>query len=135
MFYFFFDVWVLVGNEERMIKLRVEGNKMDDLVEFLTSGNSNSEVICRANVVKEIDNKKVGFFVFEGFYLRTQSTVSGSIFLYQTSLTSCEIVIVGYGGASAIGTTWGAQKDIEKKLSEAILDCAKKLDMKGNCFS
>lgn len=135
LFYFLSDVYMLEGKEERMIKLRIEGNKIDDLVGFLSNSNSSSEDICKANIMKEIDNKRVGFFVYEGFYFRTQRTVSGSVFLYQTNLTSCEIVIVGSGGASAIGTTWGAQEDIEKKISGAILDCAKKLGMKGNCFS
>jgi len=118
-----------------MIKLRIEGHKMDGLVEFLSSNKSNGEDICKASVVKEIGDRRVGFFVFEGFYFRTQRTVSGSVFLYQTNLTSCEIIIVGSGGASAIGTTWGAQQDIEKKISGAILDCTKKLEMKGNYFS
>lgn len=118
-----------------MLKLKVEGNKIGDLAEYLSSSDSNDEDICRASIVKEIDNKKVGFFVFEGNYLRTQSSVSGSVFLYQTDSNSCEIVVVGSGGATLVGVTWGAHKDIEKKISKAVLDYAKKLGMKGDYFS
>ncbi len=118
-----------------MIKLRVEGSKLADLIDFLSSDNSSDEETCKASVVREMDGKKVGFFVFEGFYLRTQRTVSVSAFVYQTSPTTCEIIIVGSGGATALGITWGAQKDLEKKLAEAILESVKQLDMKGDLLS
>ena len=126
---------VLDGEEERMIQLRIEGNKLIDLVEFLSTSSPDDEEICKANIVKEIDGKRVGFFVFENYYFRTQSSVTGSVLLYQTSPTACEIVIVGSGGASMIGRTWGAQKDIEEKISRVILDHAQKLNMKGSHFS
>ena len=123
---------MLDGAEERMIQLRIEGSKIADLVAFLSTSSPDDEEICKANIVKEIDGRSVGFFVFENYYFRTQSSVSGSVFLYQTSPTACEIVIVGSGGASMIGGTWGAHKDIEKKISKVILDHAQKLNMKGD---
>jgi hypothetical protein len=46
-------------------------------------------------------------------------------------LSACEIV-VGSGGASMAGITWGAQEHIEKKTSETILDYARKSGMNGN---
>lgn len=109
-----------------MKKLKIEGNKIVDIINFL----SNSDGY-KTGIVKEIDNRKIGFFVYEDFYFRTQGTVSCSIFLYQTDLDSCEIVVVGSGGASAIGITWGAHKDIEKKVAEGILKYVKKIGIKG----
>jgi hypothetical protein len=114
-----------------MKKLRIEGNKIGDLFQFLSEDSSSDEDVCKANIVKEIGNRKIGFFVFEGLYMRVQSTVSGSVFIYQTDSDSCEIVIVGSGGASALGTTWGAQKDIEKKTADIILKHVKETGMKG----
>jgi hypothetical protein len=119
--------------EKDLIKIKVEGGRLDDLVQFLSIGGSKDGEVCKASIVKEIDHGKVGFFVYEGFYLRVQRTVSGSIFFFQTDSGSCEITIVGSGGASAIGVTWGAQKDVEEKISKAILDCANKLGMKTHC--
>ena len=115
-----------------MKKLRVEGNKIDDLFQFLSESNSGDEDLCKANIVKEIGGRKIGFFVFEGLYMRVRSTVSGSVFIYQTDSDSCEIVIVGSGGASALGVTWGAQKDIENKISNIILKHAEETGMKGH---
>jgi hypothetical protein len=46
---------------------------------------------------------------------------------------SCEIVLVGAGWATALGITWGAQQDVEKKIAERILDYAEKAGMKGHC--
>ena len=46
---------------------------------------------------------------------------------------SCEIVLVGAGWASALGITWGAQEDVEKKIAERISDCAERAGMKGHC--
>jgi hypothetical protein len=112
-------------------KLRIEGNKIDDLFHFLSESDSSSEDMCKANIVREIDDGKIGFFVFESLYMRVQSTVSGSVFIYQTDSNSCEIVIVGSGGASAIGITWGAQKDIENKISNAILKHVEEIGMKA----
>jgi hypothetical protein len=118
-----------------MIRLRVEGDKLNDLVAYISISASEDAEVCKASVVREIDNRRVGFFVFEGFYFRTQRSVSCSVFLYQTDLNSCEIIIVGAGGATAVGITWGAQKDIEKKMSEAILDYARNLGMKADYSS
>lgn len=112
-----------------MMELRIEGDKIDDLVHFLSDGNSSDEDICKASIVREISGKKVGFFVFEGYYFRTQGTVTGSVFICQTDLNSCEIIIVGSGGASLLGVTWGAQRDIERKISSAILHFATKAGM------
>jgi hypothetical protein len=114
-----------------MITLRVEGNRIEDLIKFLSNSSESTGDVYKAGEVKEIDGKKVGFFVFEVFYFRTQRTVSCSIFLVQTDESSCEITIVGSGGASAVGITWGAHKDIEKKLAENILKHAKEIEMKG----
>lgn len=114
-----------------MKKLRVEGNKIDKLFEFLSETNPSDGDVRMANVVREIGDKKVGFFVFEGFYLRIQNTVSGSVLIYQTSSDSCEIITVGSGGATALGITWGAQKDIENKISNVILKHAEENGMKG----
>jgi hypothetical protein len=50
-------------------------------------------------------------------------------------LNSCEIVTVGSGGATALGITWGAQKDIEKKIAEHILKFAEETGMKGHYIS
>lgn len=85
-----------------MRKLRIEGKRIDDLFKFLSEDSSNSEDVCKANIVREVGNRKVGFFVFEGLYMRVQSTVSGSVFVYQTDPDSCEIAVVGSGGASAL---------------------------------
>lgn len=115
-------------------RLRIEGNRIDDLVKYLSCTSPNSEEICKASILKEIDDKRVGFFVLEGFYFRIQRTVSCSIFLYQTSPTSCEITVVGSGGATAVGITWGAHGDMEKKVSKTILDYAKQLEMKTDSF-
>jgi hypothetical protein len=82
--------------------------------------------------VKEVGDRKIGFFVFEGLYMRVQHTVSGSVFIYQTDSDSCEIVIVGSGGATALGVTWGAQKDIEKKIADIILKHVEKTGMKAH---
>ncbi len=114
-----------------MRKLRIEGNKIDDLFKFLSEDSSSDEDICKANIVKEIGDRKIGFFVLEGLYMRVQHTVSGSVFIYQTDSDSCEIIIVGSGGASALGITWGAQKDIEKKIAEIILKYVEETGMKG----
>lgn len=114
-----------------MRKLRIEGDKIDELFQFLSEDSSGDEDICKANIVKEIGNRKIGFFVFENFYFRVENTVSGSMFVYQTDSDSCEVVIVGSGGASMLGVTWGAQKDIEKKISDAVLSHVAKIGMKG----
>jgi hypothetical protein len=114
-----------------MINLRVEGNRIEDLVKFLSNCSESTDDVYKAGVVKEINGKKVGFFVYEVFYLRTQGTVSCSIFLVQTEESLCEIAIVGSGGASAVGITWGAHKDIEKKVAENILKHVKEIGMKG----
>lgn len=118
-----------------MIKVRIVGDKIYDLVDFISSGEERDDEICKADIVKEINGKKVGFFVYENYYLRTQNTVSCSVFLCQTSLDSCEIVIVGSGGASGLGTTWGAHKDIEKKVSNAILEYVNEVGMKTEYYS
>jgi len=60
-----------------MLKLKIEGDKIDDILEFLSNGSTNDEVY-KAGAVKEINNRKIGFFVYEVFYLRTQGTVSCS---------------------------------------------------------
>jgi len=114
-----------------MRKLRIEGNKIDELFQFLSRGGSGDWDICRANIVKEVGGRKIGFFVFEGFYFRVQNTVSGSMFVYQTDSDCYEVVIVGSGGASMLGVTWGAQKDIEEKISHAVLYRVAKIGMKG----
>lgn len=118
-----------------MKKLRIEGKRIDELVDFLSSSNSDDEDFCKASVIKEICDRKVGFFVIEGLYMRIQHTVTCSIFFYQTDLDSCEIVAVGSGGATALGITWGAQKDIEKKIAEHILKFAEEAGMKGHYIS
>ncbi len=112
-------------------KLRVEGSRIDDLFRLLSESRPDDENVCMANVVREINGNKVGFFVFEGFYLRTQRTVTGSAFIYQTGSDSSEIIIVGSGGATALGITWGAQTDIENKISDIILKHAQEIGMKG----
>lgn len=104
-----------------MKKLKIKGN-VDKIIRFLSD-----DEVCKAKIVKNIDDRKIGFFVYEDFYLRVQSTVSCSLFLHQTGLNSCEITIVGSGGASAIGITWGAHKNIENKVAEGILNYAKKM--------
>jgi len=113
-----------------MKKLKIEGNKISDIIEFLSDGN-----VCKAQVVRDVDNRKIGFFVYEDYYFRTTRTVSCSVFLYQTELDSCEIAIVGSGGASAIGITWGAHKDVEKKIAESILKYCEKIGAKGYYIS
>jgi hypothetical protein len=116
---------------EDMRKLRIEGDRIDELFQFLSRSRPGDEDVCKANIVKEIGGRKIGFFVFEGFYFRVQNTVSGSMFVYQTDSDSCEVVIVGSGGASMLGVTWGAQKDIEKKISYVVLNHVAKIGMKG----
>ena len=118
-----------------MKKLRIEGKSIDDLAKFLSNSNSGDEDVCKASVIKEICGRKVGFFVYEGLYMRIQHTVTCSVFFYQTDLDSCEIVAVGSGGATALGITWGAQKDIEKKIVEHILKFAEEAGMKGRYIS
>jgi hypothetical protein len=118
-----------------MKKLRVEGKRIDDLIKFLSSSNPDDEDVCKASIIKEIGDRKIGFFVIEGLYMRIQHTVTCSVFFYQTDLNSCEIIAVGSGGASALGITWGAQKDIEKKIAEHILKFAEEAGMKGQYIS
>jgi len=118
-----------------MIKLRIEGNRIGELVKFLSSCSSDDENICKASVTKEIGDRKVGFFVYEGLYLRIQTTVSCSVFLCQSGLDSCEMFVVGSGGATALGITWGAQKDFEKKIAKHILEFAEEAGMKGHFLS
>ena len=118
-----------------MKKLRIEGKRIDDLAEFLSSSDSRDEDVCKASVIKEICNTKVGFFVYEGLYMRIQHTVTCSVFFYQTDSNSCEIVAVGSGGATALGITWGAQKGIEEKIAKHILKFAEEAGMKGHYIS
>ncbi|MEM2917329.1 MAG: hypothetical protein QXN63_03115 [Candidatus Bathyarchaeia archaeon] len=82
-------------------------------------------------MVKEIGNKKIGFFVYECIYFRVLGTVSCSVFLYQTEANSCEIVIVGSGGEPLAGISWGAHGDIEEKFAKAILNYCKRTRIKG----
>lgn len=118
---------------KQMIELRIESNRIDDLLRSLSESTSGSEEeICKARIVREVSDRKVGFFVYENYYFRTRSTVTGSVFLYQTDSNSCQVIIVGSGGASALGTTWGAHKDIENKIASAILDFAKETGMKAH---
>lgn len=118
-----------------MKKLRIEGKRIDDLANFLSSSNSGDEDVCKASIIKEVCDMKVGFFVYEGLYMRIQHTVTCSVFFYQTDLDSCEIVVVGSGGATALGITWGAQKDIEEKIVKQILKFAEEAGMKGQYIS
>lgn len=100
-----------------MRTLRFRGDRCDDLLGFLSCYYG-----LRAKKIKEMHGEKVGFFVFDKYYLRINSYVSCSIFYHQDEKDTCEITIVGAGGAQGfIGVTWGTEHDIETFASKPII--------------
>ena len=109
-----------------MRRIGLKGERLDDLLDHISRLYG-----IRANTIKEMYGKKIGFFVCENYYARINSPVSCSILYYQQDKDSCEIEIVTSGGSSgflAIG--WGAEGHMESKVAESIIKHAvKKLNL------
>ena len=75
-----------------------------------------------ANTIERINDKKIGFFVHEKYYLRSNAPATCSILYCQHDRNICEINIVITGGYyGVIAFDWGARDHMESNVAESII--------------
>jgi hypothetical protein len=99
-----------------MRTLGFSGERVCDLVDYLLNSHGK-----QGAVIREIDGKKVGFFVQEKYFLRASAAATCSIFYLQPEKDACEIDIVVTGGYSGIlGIDLGSRNAMESETGKSI---------------